>query len=331
NACGPCIGQWHREDVENGTSNSIVSSFNRNFPGRNDGNAETLSFIASPEVVTAFAISGRLDFNPLVDQIENVDGSKNLLDVPLGDSLPEAGFVADISGYIEAPADGSGIHIDVDPASERLQLLKPFAPRQETEYSRMRLLFKAKGKCTTDHISPAGPWLRFRGHLENISRNMFLGAINAFHEGAGLGHDGSDNGVSRALHEIAARYRDAGEAWIVVGDENYGEGSSREHAAMCPRFMGCGAVIVRSFARIHETNLKKQGVLALKFVDPADYDRIQEKDFVTIEGLEALAPESAITAIFHHEDGTEDRMQCSHTLNESQVKWFWAGAALNIL
>ncbi|MEC9477335.1 MAG: aconitate hydratase [Planctomycetota bacterium] len=331
NACGPCIGQWHREDINKGASNSIVSSFNRNFPGRNDGNAETLSFIASPEIVTAFAISGRLDFNPLVDPVIDAAGEQKLLEIPTGDSLPEAGFVADVSGYVEPPADGSGVQIDVDPASERLQLLKPFAPRKETEYSRMKVLFKAAGKCTTDHISPAGPWLRFRGHLENISRNMFLGAVNAFHDGAGLGHDATDDGASRALHEIAARYRDAGFPWIVVGDENYGEGSSREHAAMSPRYMGCGAVIVRSFARIHETNLKKQGILALKFVDPADYDLIQESDLVTIEGVESLAPGSELTAVFHHGDQTESRARCSHTCSDSQVKWFWAGAALNTL
>ena len=331
NACGPCIGQWHREDVDKGTSNSIVSSFNRNFPGRNDGNAETLSFIASPEIVTAFAISGRLDFNPLVDTVKNAAGEEKLLAVPTGDSLPREGFVNDVSGYVEPSADGSTVQVEFDSASERLQLLKPFLPRKAAEYSHMRVLFKAVGKCTTDHISPAGPWLRFRGHLENISGNMFLGAVNAFHDGVGLGHDATDGGTSRALHEIAARYRSAGDAWVVVGDENYGEGSSREHAAMCPRFMGCGAVIVRSFARIHETNLKKQGILALKFVDPADFDQVQESDSVSIEEIESLAPGSEVTVTFHHADGTEDRAQCSHTLSDSQVKWFWAGAALNTL
>ena len=331
NACGPCIGQWHRTDIDKGASNSIVSSFNRNFPGRNDGNAETLSFLASPEIVTAFAISGRLDFNPLVDRVTDDKGAETLLDVPSGDSLPAAGFVADLSGYVEPPADGSSVQIEVDPASERLKLLEPFLPRQESEYSHMRVLFKAYGKCTTDHISPAGRWLRFRGHLENISENMFLGAVNAFHEVAGLGHDATDDGTSRALHEIAARYRDAGDPWIVVGDENYGEGSSREHAAMSPRLLGCAAVVVRSYARIHETNLKKQGILPLTFDDPADYDRVDELDRVSIAGLDTLAPGSEITVVFQHEDGTEDRARCSHTLSESQVKWFWAGAALNTL
>ncbi|MDE0959572.1 MAG: aconitate hydratase [Planctomycetota bacterium] len=331
NACGPCIGQWHREGVEKGTSNSIVSSFNRNFPGRNDGNAQTLSFIASPEIVTAFAIAGRLDFNPLVDPIEGEDGKSQLLAIPSGESLPPKGFVIDVTGLVEPPADGSGIEIDIDGASERIQLLTPFARREESQLQQMRLLFKAKGKCTTDHISPAGPWLRFRGHLENISRNMFLGAINEFHDSPGLGHDATDHGVSRVLHEIAGNYRDSGTAWVVVGDENYGEGSSREHAAMCPRFMGCGAVIVRSFARIHETNLKKQGVLALRFVDPTSFSLVQEHDVISIEGLAKFSPGSEFTAVFSHQDGSEDRVRCSHTFSESQVNWFWKGAALNAL
>ncbi|MDE0958274.1 MAG: aconitate hydratase [Planctomycetota bacterium] len=331
NACGPCIGQWHREDVEKGSSNSIVSSFNRNFPGRNDGNAQTLSFIASPEIVTAFAISGRLDFNPLVDPIEGEDGESRLLAVPSGKSLPPEGFVKDTTGLVNPPIDGSSIEIDIDPASERLQLLTPFASREETEYQEMRLLFKAKGKCTTDHISPAGQWLRFRGHLENISRNMFLGAINEFHDSPGVGHDATADGASRVLHEIAENYRDSGSSWVVVGDENYGEGSSREHAAMCPRFMGCGAVIVRSFARIHETNLKKQGVLALRFVDQASYSLVKEGDVICIEGLAQFGPGSEFTAVFRHIDGSEDRVLCSHTFSESQVNWFWKGAALNAL
>jgi aconitate hydratase len=331
NACGPCIGQWHREDVEKGSSNSIVSSFNRNFPGRNDGNAQTLSFIASPEIVTAFAIAGRLDFNPLVDPIEGEDGESRLLAVPSGKSLPPEGFVKDMTGLVNPPVDGSSVDIEIDPTSERLQLLTPFASREETEYKKMRLLFKAKGKCTTDHISPAGPWLRFRGHLENISKNMFLGAINEFHDSPGIGHDATADGASRVLHEIAANYRDSGSSWVVVGDENYGEGSSREHAAMCPRFMGCGAVIVRSFARIHETNLKKQGVLALRFVDPASYSLVKEGDVISIEGLAQFSPGSEFTAVFIHLDGSEDRVGCCHTFSESQVNWFWKGAALNAL
>lgn len=331
NACGPCIGQWKRGDVEKGTSNSIVSSFNRNFPGRNDGNAETLSFIASPDLVTAFAISGSLDFNPLTDSVVTADGREVMLPVPSGDSLPEKGFVVDTEGFIAPPEDGSSVDVVVDPASGRLQLLKPFQPREESQLSEMPLLFKAKGKCTTDHISPAGPWLKYRGHLENISRNMFLGAVNSFHSSPGLGHDSTDSGASKPLHEMAANLRDSGKFWAVVGDENYGEGSSREHAAMCPRFMGCGAVIVRSFARIHETNLKKQGVLPLRFNDPSDYEKVKEGDIVSLAGLTELAPGSLVTVTLRHEDGSEDTFECSHTCSESQVKWFWAGAALNTL
>ena len=330
NACGPCIGQWQRDDMEKGTSNSIVSSFNRNFPGRNDGNAQTLSFIASPDLVTAFAIAGTLDFNPLTDTVTTESGEEIKLPVPEGDSLPDQGFVTDSEGFVAPPESGNSVVVDVAENSERLQLLKPFKPREAEQLVGMPLLFKANGKCTTDHISPAGPWLKYRGHLENISRNMFLGAVNAFHDSPGLGND-PETGSSKPLHEIAASLRDSGHFWAVVGDENYGEGSSREHAAMCPRFMGCGAVIVRSFARIHETNLKKQGILPLRFQDPDDYDKVLQGDVVTIEGLEELAPGSTLTAVFRHQDGSEDRAVCSHTCSESQVKWFWAGAALNTL
>ena len=330
NACGPCIGQWQRDDMEKGTSNSIVSSFNRNFPGRNDGNAQTLSFIASPDLVTAFAIAGTLDFNPLTDTVTTESGEEIKLPVPEGDSLPDQGFVTDSEGFVAPPESGTSVVVDVAENSERLQLLKPFKPREAEQLVDMPLLFKANGKCTTDHISPAGPWLKFRGHLENISRNMFLGAVNAFHDSPGLGND-PETGGSKPLHEIAASLRDSGHFWAVVGDENYGEGSSREHAAMCPRFMGCGVVIVRSFARIHETNLKKQGILPLRVQDPADYDKVLQGDVVTIEGLEELAPGTTLTAVFRHQDGSEDRAVCSHTCSESQVKWFWAGAALNTL
>ncbi|OUU23753.1 MAG: aconitate hydratase [Planctomycetia bacterium TMED53] len=330
NACGPCIGQWQRDDMEKGTSNSIVSSFNRNFPGRNDGNAQTLSFIASPDLVTAFAIAGSLDFNPLTDLVTTPSGEQIKLPVPEGDSLPEEGFVVDTEGFVSPPEDGRSVQVDVASDSERLQLLNPFKPREADQLADMPLLFKANGKCTTDHISPAGPWLKYRGHLENISRNMFLGAVNAFHDSPGLGTD-LQSGASKPLHEIAQSLRDQGKFWTVVGDENYGEGSSREHAAMSPRFMGCGAVIVRSFARIHETNLKKQGVLPLRFKDPADYDKVLQGDVVTIEGLDQFGPGSSLTAIFRHQDGSEDRAECSHTCSESQVNWFWAGAALNTL
>ena len=330
NACGPCIGQWQRDDMEKGSSNSIVSSFNRNFPGRNDGNIQTLSFIASPDLVIAFAIAGTLDFNPLTDRVTTPDGLEIKLPVPEGDSLPDRGFVTDTEGFVAPPEDGKAVVVEVASGSERLQLLKPFLPRESSQLVDMPLLFKAKGKCTTDHISPAGPWLRFRGHLENISQNMFLGAVNAFHDSPGLGSD-PGSGASKPLYEIAASYKESGQFWAVVGDENYGEGSSREHAAMSPRFMGCGVVIVRSFARIHETNLKKQGILPLRFNDPADYDKVLQGDVITIEGLDQLAPGSILTAVFRHQDGSEDRAECSHTCSDSQVKWFWAGAALNTL
>ena len=330
NACGPCIGQWHREDGSDGKSNSIVSSFNRNFPGRNDGNAETLSFIASPEVTIAMAIGGKLSFNPLEDSIEGSDGSTFTLEAPEGRSLPEEGFVIDRSGFETPPADGGDVSVDIDPTSERLQVLEPFPPREEDQFQKMPLLLKAQGKCTTDHISPAGPWLRFRGHLENISQNMFLGAINAFSGARGEGTDQIDGNV-KPFWQAAASYKSAGHYWVAVGDENYGEGSSREHAAMSPRFMGAGAVIARSFARIAETNLKKQAVLPLRFDNPADYDKVEETDKISILDLPSLSPGHAVEVILHHENGEEHRITCVHSLSEDQIDWFWAGAALNAM
>ncbi|MGA1488326.1 MAG: aconitate hydratase [Planctomycetota bacterium] len=330
NACGPCIGQWHREDDTSGRSNSIISSFNRNFPGRNDGNAETLSFIASPEIVLALAVGGKLSFNPLTDPVEGEGGESFHLTAPVGRALPEAGFVIDRGGLVEPAADGSGVSVDIDPASDRLQVLEPFDPREEEQFQKMPLLLKAKGKCTTDHISPAGPWLKFRGHLENISRNMFLGAINAFSDARGEGTDQLDGAV-KPFWEAARNYRDSGHFWVAVGDENYGEGSSREHAAMSPRFMGAGAVIARSFARIAETNLKKQAVLPLRFQDSGDYEKIEETDRITILDLPSLAPGTPIDVVLHHQDGTEDRITCTHTLSHEQIDWFWAGAALNAM
>jgi len=330
NACGPCIGQWHREDGTAGRTNSIISSFNRNFPGRNDGNAETLSFIASPEITLAYALAGKLDFDPLRDTIEGKDGKTFRLKPPAGRPLPAKGFVIDRSGYVEAPTETSRVRIDIDPASDRLQALEPFAPREEEQFIDMPLLLKAKGKCTTDHISPAGPWLKYRGHLENISKNMFLGAINAFSDARGEGRDALDGKV-KPFWEIAAHYKSQGKPWAVVGDENYGEGSSREHAAMSPRFLGAAVVIARSFARIHETNLKKQAVLPLRFENPADYDRVEEADRVTVLDLPSLAPGRPLEVVFRHENGDEDRLTCVHTLSEEQIDWFWAGAALNSL
>ena len=330
NACGPCIGQWKRDDSTDGESNSIISSFNRNYPGRNDGNAETLSFIASPEITIALSIGGRLSFNPLTDEMEGSDGQMFRLEAPKGRSLPEEGFVVDRSGFEEPSEDGSSVSVEVDAKSERLQVLEPFTPREESQYLQMPLLLKAQGKCTTDHISPAGPWLKYRGHLENISKNMFLGAINAFNGARGEGIDRLD-GTVKPFWEVAAHYKEEGLNWAVVGDENYGEGSSREHAAMCPRYLGAGVVIARSFARIHETNLKKQAVLALRFEDPSSYELVEEGDAVTVVDLPSLAPQHPLEVIFHHEDGEEHRVRCTHTMSEDQIDWFWAGAALNSL
>ncbi len=330
NACGPCIGQWRRDDIQKGERNSIITSFNRNFPARNDGNTETLSFIASPEIVTAMALAGRLDFNPLTDTLTAPDGTQVKLEPPEAPELPERGFDEGDSGYLEPAEDPSTVEVVVSPTSERLQLLEPFEPWDGKDFERLPLLLKVKGKCTTDHISPAGPWLRYRGHLDNISNNMFSGAVNAFTGEIGKGID-QLSGEKRSFSEIARHYKAEGYGWAVVGDENYGEGSSREHAAMSPRYLGCRVVIARSFARIHETNLKKQGILPLWFVNPADYDKVQEKDRVSVLGLAQLAPGKRVTVVFHHADGTEDRVETEHTLSAEQIEWFKAGSALNRL
>lgn len=330
NACGPCIGQWKRDDIKQGERNSIISSFNRNFPARNDGNTETLSFIGSPEIVTAMALAGRLDFNPLTDTLTAPDGSEVRLEAPEAPELPEGGFDPGRPGYIEPPEDGSHIEVIVSPTSDRLQILAPFDPWDGKDFDRLPLLLKARGKCTTDHISPAGPWLRYRGHLDNISNNMFKGAVNAFTGDIGKGIDLLSGDV-RDFSDVARHYKAEGYGWAVVGDENYGEGSSREHAAMSPRFLGGRVVIARSFARIHETNLKKQGILPLTFVDPADYDKVQERDRVSVIGLSDLAPGRPVTVIFHHDDGTQDEVETRHSLSEEQIAWFRAGSALNML
>ncbi len=332
NACGPCIGQWKRDDIAEGESNSILSSYNRNFRRRNDGNAETLSFISSPEIVIAYALAGRLSFNPLTDEIEAEDGTRFILDPPApAPEVPPRGFVASSAGYEAPPAEGSEVEVIVAPDSERLQLLEPFAAWNGRDHHEIPQLLKAKGKCTTDHISPAGIWLRFRGHLDHISDNMFSGAVNAFTEETGKGLDqlSGERGVD--FSAIARHYKAEGQRWVVIGDENYGEGSSREHAAMCPRLLGCAAVIVRSFARIHESNLKKQGVLALTFENPADYKKVRETDRVSLLGLADLAPGSAIQIVFHHDDGSRDEAKALHTMNEDQIAWFKAGSALNLL
>jgi len=332
NACGPCIGQWQRDEIQAGQRNSIVTSFNRNFPRRNDGNSETLAFIASPEIVAAYALAGRLSFNPLADTIDTPSGDSFKLDAPQpAPDLPADGFVRDVEGYLAPPDDGSATDVSIDPASDRLQELEPFSPWSGADYTELPLLIKVRGKCTTDHISPAGPWLRFRGHLDNISNNMFTGATNAFSGNAGVTRDILEGGDERPVPEIARAYKARGLRWIVVGDENYGEGSSREHAAMSPRLLGAATVITRSFARIHESNLKKQGVLPLVFGDPADYDKVQETDRISVVGLTNLAPGQPVEVVLHHEDGSTDEIGTRHTLNADQVEWFKAGSALNVL
>lgn len=331
NACGPCIGQWSRPELKAGEENVIITSYNRNFPKRNDGNAGTLNFIGSPEIVMAFGLAGRLDFNPLTDDITTPDGKSFRLKAPgPAPEIPAKGFVKDVHGY-QAPAkDPNTVKVDIKPDSKRLQLLAPFAPWDGKDVERVPLLLKAKGKCTTDHISPAGPWLRFRGHIENISDNMFIGAINAFSGEAGKGKN-LETGDTQAFPAIAKDYKKRGLRWVVVGDENYGEGSSREHAAMEPRFMNGAAIIARSFARIHETNLKKQGLLPLTFADKKDYDKVHETDRVSILGLKDIAPGKPLTVVLTHADGREDRFQVKHTLNAEQIQWFKAGSALNVL
>ncbi len=328
NACGPCIGQWARHTNDPNRKNSIITSFNRNFAKRNDGNPNTHSFVASPEIVTAFAIAGDLTFNPMKDKLINKDGVEVMLDEPTGLELPTKGFAVEDAGYQAPAADGSGVDIIVNPDSERLQLLAGFKPWEGTDIKGLKLLIKAKGKCTTDHISMAGPWLRFRGHLDNISNNTLTGAQNFYTEKV----NAVKNQLTGEYVEVptAARaYKAAGIGSIVVGDENYGEGSSREHAAMQPRHLGVRAVLVRSFARIHETNLKKQGMLGLTFANPADYDLIQEDDSIDINGLTTFAPGVPLTLVLNHKDGSSDSITVNHTYNEQQIEWFKAGSALN--
>jgi aconitate hydratase len=330
NACGPCIGQWQRDDTPKGTPNTIVNSFNRNFPARNDGNPATLSFIASPEVVVAYAIAGRLDINPIADEIP-VNGKRvRLSPPPPAPEVPPQGFVFKAEGYVPPPAQGQQVEVKIKPGSERLQALAPFPAWDGQDFIQLPVILKAKGKCTTDHISPAGPWLKYRGHLDNISNNLFLGAVNAFTGEAGKAKHpltGEVMEVAKIARDLKAR----GLRWVVVGDENYGEGSSREHAAMEPRYLGGVAVIARSFARIHETNLKKQGLLPLVFQDPADYEKVREGDRVSILGLAQLAPGQPVRVVLHHEDGSQEEILCRHSLSEEQIAWFRAGSALNVL
>ena len=331
NACGPCIGQWKRDDVAEGDANSIINSYNRNFRKRNDGNAGTCSFIASPEVVVAYALSGSLARNPLSDEIEGAAGPYRLQPPAQAPDVPTEGFVASRAGYEEPPEHGDSVKLAVAEDSERLQLLTPFAAWEGKDFVDLPLLVKAQGKCTTDHISPAGRWLRFRGHLENISDNMLSGAVDAFSGETGVATDVLSGESGVPIAEIARHYKAQGLHWIVVGDENYGEGSSREHAAMSPRLLGAVAVLVRSFARIHETNLKKQGVLPLCFEDPADYEKVQQGDRISVLGLAELAPGAPVEVRLRHASGGEEGFRALHTLNPEQIDWFRAGSALNLL
>jgi len=330
NACGPCIGMWDRVGAEKQERNTIVHSFNRNFAKRADGNPNTLAFVGSPELVTALAIAGDLTFNPITDSLINEKGESVKLDEPTGDELPLRGFAVDDPGFQAPAADGSGVSVDVSPTSKRLQLLDPFPAWEGTDLKGLKLLIKAKGKCTTDHISMAGPWLKFRGHLDNISNNMLIGAVNFFNEKT----DNIKNQLTGEYGPVPATqraYKAQGIGSIVVGDENYGEGSSREHAAMEPRHLGVRAILVKSFARIHETNLKKQGMLGLTFANKDDYDKIQEDDIVDILGLTDFTPGKQLAVVFHHADGSSDIVPVNHTYNEQQIEWFKAGAALNII
>ena len=331
NSCGPCIGQWKRADGVKGKADSIVSSFNRNFPGRNDGINETLSFLASPEVVTAYAITGDLGFDPVNQTLKGADGKEFKFQPPVGEELPAKGFAKGEEGFVAPAASGEGLTVEVPPTSERLQLLQPFPRWDGKDFEKLPLLIKTKGKTTTDHISPAGPWLKFRGHLDKISDNMFLGANNAFFGEPGKGTDVLTGESGLTMAQIARRYKAKGIGSIVVGDENYGEGSSREHAAMSPRFLNVRVVITKSFARIHETNLKKQGILALTFADPKDYEKIEQQDRISVTGLSSLAPGKPVQVTIHKPDGTSLTIQANHSITEQQIAWFKAGSALNAL
>jgi aconitate hydratase len=330
NACGPCIGQWKRHDVKDGEKNSIITSYNRNFSKRNDGNTATHSFVASPEIVTALAIAGRLTFNPLTDTIKNARGEEVKLEVPKGNELPEHGFLKGEGGYIAPYDDASTVEVIINPESQRLEKLEPFAKHNlEDDFKNLNILLKAKGKCTTDHISMAGPWLKYRGHLDNISNNMFIGAVNYFNDKMNNVKN-QLNGNYEEVPRVARQYKDKKTGWVVIGEENYGEGSSREHAAMEPRFLGGKAVIVKSFARIHETNLKKQGMLPLTFANPDDYEKIMEDDKIDID-VKDLSPGKQVKMTLNHPDGSSENIMLNHTFNEQQIGWFKNGSALNLI
>jgi len=332
NACGPCIGQWKRDDVKKGERNTIINSFNRNFPGRNDANPATLAFVASPEVVIAYALAGDLSINPLKDELEGKNGEKyRLQPPPKVDPLPKNGYIGRRIGYVPPAQQAKGVAVSVPPTSDRLQVLEPFQPMVEDEASNMPVLIKTKGKTTTDHISPAGAWLKYRGHLDKISDNMLTGAINAWSGETGTTTNIFTHEKSLPVPQVARDYKKRGKRWVIVGDENYGEGSSREHAAMSPRYLGCLVVIARSFARIHESNLKKQGILPLTFIDSADYDKIKEGDVVSFEYLQELDPVRTVNMKVTHADGTVEIIALKHTMNMEHIAWFEAGSALNLI
>ncbi|MCF8451015.1 MAG: aconitate hydratase [Taibaiella sp.] len=330
NACGPCIGQWARHVSDPAKKNTIVTSFNRNFAKRNDGLSSTHAFVASPEIVTAFAIAGSLSFNPLTDKLKNESGQEVMLDEPQGHEMPPLGFDVEDAGYVAPAEDGSGVQVAVSPTSDRLQLLAPFPAWNGADMTGLKLLIKAFGKCTTDHISMAGPWLKYRGHLDNISNNMLIGAVNAFNMDTNKVKN-QFTGEYGEVPMVQRAYKAAGAGSIVVGDENYGEGSSREHAAMEPRHLGVNVILVKSFARIHETNLKKQGMLAITFADKADYDKIQEDDSIDILGLTTFTPGEQLTVALNHKDGSSEMIKVNHTYNQQQIEWFIAGGALNVI
>jgi aconitate hydratase len=331
NACGPCIGQWVRPELKNDEKNTIVTSFNRNFPGRNDGHRNTLNFIGSPEMIIALALGGRLSFNPLKDELTAADGTKFKLEPPKpAPEVPKNGFKIPTGIFVSPPENSTDIEVIIDPNSKRLQRLEPFLPWNGKDFEDLPIMIKAKGKCTTDHISPAGAWLSLRGHIDNLSDNMLLGAINAFNDEIGKGKNILNNQLE-SFSKIARQYKDKGMRWIIIGDNNYGEGSSREHAAMSPRYLGCAAVITKSLARIHETNLKKQGILALTFSNPDDYNKIQEDDRISLIGLNKLEPQKPVRCLIKHKDGTNNEISLNHSYNKSQIEWFNAGSALNVL
>ena len=331
NACGPCIGQWNRPELEKDQQNTIVTTFNRNFPGRNDGRRSTLNFIGSPEMIIALALGGKLSFNPLKDELTAADGTKFKLEPPKpAPEVPEEGFMRPEGIFVAPPTNSDDIEVIIDPSSKRLQRLEPFLKWDGKDFEEIPIIVKAKGKCTTDHISPAGAWLSLRGHLDNLSDNMLLGAVNAFNDEVGQGKNILNNQLE-PFSKIARQYKEKQMSWIIIGDKNYGEGSSREHAAMSPRYLGCVAVITKSLARIHETNLKKQGVLALTFSNPDDYDKILEDDKISLVDLNELEPDKQVKCIISHGDGNKEEILLNHSYNKSQIEWFKAGSALNVL